>query len=93
MIKQEFVIERDAIPLPKDGQITLFSCRHDESAKPMIVRKFRADCGNTFEVHVTCKSGYIRSIKPLYDCPPDCKSCADRIEKIRRLIASEHNSC
>ena len=80
------------IPLPVKGMVIVHQCQRDngETYSSVIVRKFKADCGNLLEVHVTRKSGYIKSIIPEYLCPPDCASCADRITKIRALIAAEH---
>lgn len=57
-----------------------------------IIRKFKSDCGNLIEISVTRKNGFIRSIKPVYDCRPNCPECADRIAKIRKLIASENEA-
>jgi hypothetical protein len=84
------VVEHN-LPVPKKGAFTLHICtRGIDSPSNVIVRKFKSSCGNTLEVHVTSKSGYIRSITPLDDCPQNCMFCRERIEIIKNLIAREH---
>ena len=52
------------------------------------IRKFCAECGTKLEVRLTLR-GKIRSIEPINPCRygKDCPQCADRIAKIRDLIA------
>jgi hypothetical protein len=81
---------QDDIPFPPKG-LTLFTCVRggSEPRNSMIVRKFKSDCGNVFEVHITHRNHLIRSIKALYDCQPNCQMCAKRIQRIHDLIAIE----
>jgi hypothetical protein len=52
------------------------------------IRKFYANCGTKLEIRLT-QRGRIRSIEPIDSCRygKDCPQCADRIAKIRDLIA------
>lgn len=87
----KFTVENE-IPLPTRDMVIVRQCQRGDilSYSNLIVRKFKSNCGNLLEVHITRKSGYIKSIVPQYSCPPGCPSCADRIEKIRALIAMEN---
>lgn len=81
------VVEHD-IPLPGKGMLTFHICEPSESNTT--IRKFKSRCGNTLEVHITRKSGYIRTIKPLDTCQENCEFCQERVILIRELIAREH---
>jgi hypothetical protein len=80
-----------SVPLPRKGMFVVHVCQR-ESSSGIVVRKFKAGCGNTIEVHVTQKSGFIRSIKPVDDCQPNCLFCRERIQAIKSLIAREHQT-
>lgn len=81
------------VPLPEKGMVVFHVCQRGEILpySNLIVRKFKSLCGNTLEVHITRKSGIIKTIIPLYSCRAGCRDCADRIEKIRALIAAENS--
>lgn len=86
----KFVPEVDhSIPLPVRG-MTIRICERQPFQSSIVIRKFRANCGTMFEVHVTRRSGYIRSIKPLDFCQAQCLDCLERIRLIKELIAREH---
>ena len=53
-----------------------------------VIRKFIAECGTKIEVRLTQRRR-IRSIEPEDYCRygKDCSQCAERIAKIRELIA------
>jgi hypothetical protein len=70
--------------------LTVHICERESSNT--VIRKFRSKCGNTLEVHVTSRSGYIRTIKPLDVCQVNCMDCQDRMRSIRELIAREHQN-
>lgn len=78
-------------PLPDKGTVTVAIC-HRESQSGIVIRKFKSQCGNTLEVHVTRRSGYIRSIKYLDICSVNCRDCLERIRLVRSLIAGEYHS-
>lgn len=92
-MKHEMLPLQDDFPFPVKG-VTAFVCRREtvsvDTLSGMIIRKFKSNCGNILEVHITRRKGFIRSITPVYTCQPNCPSCADRIEKIHQLIADEH---
>ena len=79
------------IPLFEPGMVTVHVCPRESELSNTIIRKFRSKCGNTLEVHVTRKSGFIRTIKPLDTCQANCVSCAERVALIRELIARERS--
>jgi hypothetical protein len=81
------------VPLFAKGMVvTHHICSREsiEHLSSIVIRKFKSSCGNTLEVHVTRRSGYIRSIKPLFTCQERCLVCREKIEMIRDLIAKEH---
>lgn len=80
------------VPLPVKGMMIIHVCSRESSESNTIVRKFKSRCGNTLEVHVTRKSGYIRSIRALDNCQVNCPECFERMQLIRELIARERQS-
>jgi hypothetical protein len=81
------------VPLfTKSMVITHHVCSREplEQISSIVIRKFKSSCGNTLEVTVTRRSGYIRSIKPLDTCQDRCIFCREKIAMIRKLIAQEH---
>jgi hypothetical protein len=81
------------VPLfDKNTVITHHVCSREsvEQISSIVIRKFKSSCGNTLEVHVTRRSGYIRSIEPVYTCQVHCVLCREKIEMIRKLIAQEY---
>jgi hypothetical protein len=78
------------VPLPTKTMTVIHLCEPEPSEPIMVVRKFRSRCGNTIEVHITRKSGFIRSIKPLDICRDRCADCRERIELIHELIRNEY---
>lgn len=78
------------IPLPGKGMVIVHICEREPTESNIVIRKFRSKCGNTLEVHITRRSGYIRSIKPLDVCQAHCLDCLERTKLIRELIAREY---
>ena len=78
------------IPFPVRDTVVVHVCDRQPESR-LIIRKFKSRCGNTIEVHVTRRSGYIRSIKALDICQVNCADCFDSIKSIRELIAREYN--
>jgi hypothetical protein len=74
-------------PFPTKNAMTVFQCVRENVV--CNVRKFKANCGNILEVKVNSRTNRIRSISTVYSCPPGCLDCADRVQKIRILLASE----
>jgi hypothetical protein len=91
-VKHAMMPVQSDIPFLPKGLVTAFSCSRgtENASTTMVVRKFKSSCGNVLEVHVTQKNGFIRSIKPVYSCQPNCQQCEDRIAKIRELLLAEH---
>lgn len=77
------------VPVPSKSVLVVHVCQR-ESLPTMLIRKFKSGCGNTLEVHLTRKSGFIRSITALDTCQPNCPLCRDRAQFIRQLIAQEY---
>lgn len=83
-------VEQD-FPLPVKNAVVVHICSREPESR-LIIRKFKSRCGNTIEVHVTRRSGYIRSIKALDVCQVNCQDCSERMRLIRELIFREYHS-
>jgi hypothetical protein len=82
------------VPMPTKHMVIIHTCQREkyEPEANTIIRKFKSRCGNTLEVHVTRKSGYIRTIKALDSCQANCSHCLERTKLIRELIAREYEA-
>jgi hypothetical protein len=80
------------VPMPTKHMVIIHTCQREPSEVNTIIRKFKSRCGNTLEVHVTRKSGFIRSIKALDSCQANCLDCLERTKLIKELIAREYEA-
>jgi len=72
--------------LMEQDAVTLFVCRRSSNDDSLIIRKFVAECGTKWIFEIS-KRGKVKNLTSETQCKRDCPKCAERIAKVRALIA------